>query len=113
MRRRQKEVHLMTEPGIQPIDQKDPEANLETEEEKDRHPLMAAFELGSHTDGERKSPSILPRNYNTRRRLLVAGICFILALIIFQASNDGKVILSLRSFSSFVVSFAMFCGIHV
>jgi hypothetical protein len=107
MRRRQKELNSMTEPDIKPIDQEDPEANLETEDEEGRHPLMAAFELSSHTDGERKSPSIFPRNYNTRRRLLIAGGCFILGLIFFsQASNDGKVIKS----SLILVICCIFCN---
>jgi hypothetical protein len=113
MRRRQQQAPFMTEPDINPEDPKDPEDpedNCSEDEEDDRHPLMAAFDISSpHGDDDRKALSILPRNYNSRRRLLVAGACFIFVLILLQArNNDGKVV---NSLSLFVVggSIACFC----
>jgi hypothetical protein len=93
----------MTGPNIDP---EDPEENYSEDEEDDRHPLMAAFDISSpHSDDDRKALSILSRNYDSRRRLLVTGACFIFVLILFQARNhhDGKVVNVLSLFSSVAV----------
>jgi hypothetical protein len=92
MRRRQQQETFMSGPNIDP---EDPAENYSEDEKDDRHPLMAAFDISSpHSDDDRKALSILPRNYNSRRRLLVAGACFIFVLILLQARNhnDGKVV---------------------
>jgi hypothetical protein len=112
MRRRQQQHQqpLMSEPDIQPIDSEEPEVNLDLEEEED--PLIAAFEMSSPHGDERKSLSLLPRNYDTRRRLMVVGGCFILAIVLLQTRSSGKTIMgvaviSCLAFASIVEGWAM------
>ena len=95
MRRRQQESSMLKS-EVDPETLINKESKIRIEEKVDERdslkPLMAAFEFSrSHHDDNQKSISILPRNYNSRRRLVIAGCCFIVALVIFQASNrSGK-----------------------
>mmetsp|Transcript_39139 Transcript_39139/g.60273 ORF Transcript_39139/g.60273 Transcript_39139/m.60273 type:complete len:128 (+) Transcript_39139:234-617(+) len=105
MRRRQKQQQaLMSEAdSINPIDSEDPDITVDLEEDND--PLIAALEMSSpHGDDDRKASSLIPRNYNTRRRLMIAGGCFILAVILFQTRNYGKAIIGAAIISCFALA---------
>jgi hypothetical protein len=75
----------MSEPDIDPMENEDPEAMLE---EDDERPLMSSFSIASGDD-DKKPPSLWPRNYNGRRRLVIAGLCFLFAVGVL-IKNSGK-----------------------
>mmetsp|Transcript_46544 Transcript_46544/g.131032 ORF Transcript_46544/g.131032 Transcript_46544/m.131032 type:complete len:621 (+) Transcript_46544:107-1969(+) len=54
-----------------------------TEDQEERNPLMSPFNVVSSKD-DNKSISILPRNFNSRRRLMIAASSFLFALFLVQ-----------------------------
>lgn len=113
MRRRQHEDPKMTEPNTNQIDQEDPDGRyFGAEKVEDTRPLLAAFGIPSfrpRADSNPKAFSVMPRNYNTRRRVLIAGGCFILALVLFLASNHNGKAIEKSSFI-FLSSFLLRCS---
>lgn len=111
MRRRQHEgPQKMTEPSTDPIDQEDPDGRyFGAEKFEDSRPLLAVFGISSHPhhDNE-KAFSVMPRNYNTRRRLLIVVGCFILSLVVFQGSKRKGKTIEKSSFILVVVCFDVF-----
>ena len=89
MRRRQHDSSMLKSEVDPETSNKGSKLHTEERLDEEGQPLMA-FEFSSaHHDEKPKSLSILPRNYNSRRRLVIAGCSFIVALIIFQASNNS------------------------
>ena len=71
---------------MDPMDREDPEAMMLQED--DNRPLLSSFDIASGDD-DKKSPSLWPRNYNGRRRLVMAGLCFLFVVAVF-VKNRGK-----------------------
>ena len=69
------------------MDSEDPEAMMLQGD--DNRPLISSFDIASGDDDEKKSPSLWPRNYNGRRRIVIAGLCFLFAVAVF-VTNRGK-----------------------
>ena len=58
----------------------------ESEVEQEQKPLIAPLSMSSQ-DEKKKPISLLPRNFNNRRRLIIAGVCFLFVLIVLQGSS--------------------------
>jgi hypothetical protein len=88
MRRRQHPTPLMSEPDMDPMDNEDPEAMLE---DADKRPFLSPFGIDNDDNKNNKSLSLWPRNYSGRRRLVIAGLCFIFGVaIVVKNYSNGK-----------------------
>lgn len=68
-----------------------PIAASKSEADEERNALIKPFHIssGSHYDDEKKSASILPRSFNSRRRLIVAAACALFAIVMLRFWSSG------------------------
>lgn len=102
------------------MDNEDPEAMMLQDD--DNRPLMSSFDIASGGDDDKKSLSLWPRNYNGRRRLVIAGVCFLFAVAVF-VKNSGKQFINMEKilwptviilvfFESFKVHSSLFLNVR-
>jgi hypothetical protein len=89
MRRRQQPVDPMTATATVPgSTYPNPVEASTAEDQEELSPLMIPFNVSK--DKKKKSVSILPRNFNGRRRLILAASSFMFALFLVQFWSHGK-----------------------